>query len=134
MSAFSRNINNLSKYTEKLGICGNTGLINGTITGSILTYLNSVNPISVIDRNEYFIISTIITIFCWLIVLFILKFFIKLRIRNILLPSLINTILVCFLTVYLVYISRLYSIAWFIGLIVGITVGYGLCRLSKIKK
>jgi hypothetical protein len=125
-------INFVYSYTQKLGICGNTGLIVGLTSGLMLSFLNiKMGPNLVLTNDEVWKVALLLGLFCWLLILFLLLVFMRLRLSEILAPSLFNSLLVCFLTVFLVNKLSLYPIAWLIGMIVGIIVGFLLCQISK---
>ena len=133
MNILYSTINFVNSYTRKLGICGNTGLIVGLVSGLLLSFLNiKLNLTLHLTNDEVFKVALMLGLFCWLLILFLLVVFIRLRLGEILVPSLFNSLLVGFLTVFLVNKFSLYYIAGLIGMLIGIIVGFLLCQISKL--
>ena len=53
------------------------------------------------------------------------------RLSAVAVPTFINSLLVCFLTVHLAQLLSLYPLAWLLGLVVGLLVGMFLCAFYK---
>lgn len=132
MNFFYKLINHVYIYTQKLGICGNTGLIAGITTGLILCFYNlRLGGLAVFNSTEAWQVGLLLTLFCWLEVMFLIVLFLRLRLSSIIVPTFFNCLLVCMLTVFVVSKLNLFFIAWLIGLLIGIMVGYVLCQFSK---
>ncbi len=128
----------LSKYTKRIGICGNVGLIAGSIAGLILTLLNLVNGGLFLPQQEALFVALILTGFTWLVILFILYFFVRMTLQSTAIPSLVNCLLTCIATVFISSYLNAFSYSWLLGIIIGVLVGMSLCRLNsafqRIKK
>jgi len=122
----------LSKYTKRLSICANIGLLAGAIAGITLSALDLIQAGITLTNLEAVYISLILTGFTWLIALFVLCVFSQMTFRSVALSSLFNNLLVCFFTVFISKYLLAYSLAWLIGILVGLLVGLLLCRLNHL--
>jgi hypothetical protein len=121
-----------SRYTKRLGVCGNAGLIVGAIAGGILALLNFLRGGNMaLTGAEVLYIGLMLTLFGWLTLLFILGALVRYPISSVAVPTFVNALLVCLLTTYVSNYSGLFVIAWLIGILVGILVGYLLCAIYK---
>lgn len=135
MKPFTKLISLLYPYTQRLGVCGNTGLIAGVITGLILGILNlRIGPGLVLTNTEAWQLAGILALFSWIVIVFLLLLVLRVKLSQVIIPVLINTLLVCSLTVFTVNTFHLFPIAWLIGMLIGIIIGYLLCQLSKLLK
>lgn len=121
-----------SRYLNRIGTCGNVGLIAGAIAGLSLTILDISQGTVVLTDQEAIYIALILTGFTWLIVLFILTILVRLTFASIALASLVNCLLVCFATVFLTKAIDNYPLAWLVGIICGILIGMILCRINAL--
>jgi hypothetical protein len=122
----------LSRYTKRLGVCGNAGLIVGAIAGGILALLNFLRGGNIaLTDAEVLYIGLMLSLFGWLTLLFILGALVRYPISSVAVPTFVNALLVCLLTTYLSNRSGLFEMAWLIGILVGILVGYLLCTIYK---
>lgn len=123
----------LSGYTSRLGICGNTGLITGAISGGLLTVLYFRQGMHLLlTETEVLNVSLILTVFCWLVIIFILCMLVRLTFRSVAVPALINTFLVCYVTTFLSNYFHAFEYAWLIGIVVGIMIGTVLCKIASL--
>ena len=122
----------LGTYTKRLGNCGNVGLIVGALSGGMLTllFISKGGSLSLTD-NEAIKIAGILTIFSWLVLVFILTILIRLRFSSIAVGSFLITLFVTFITVYLSHKFELFEYAWLIGMLVGISLTALICKFFK---
>ena len=124
----------LTPLTKRIGTCGNVGLLAGTIAGiiiSLTTWLIHTAPL-LTSSNQAIILASLLSIFSWSVIIFVLCALVQLSIKSIALPALFNCILTCFFTVFITKELNIYNIAWLIGMLIGAIVGGLLCRINFI--
>jgi MFS-type transporter involved in bile tolerance (Atg22 family) len=122
----------LSNIIKPLGVCANIGILTGSIAGLSLTGLLLLKGTLTLSNTDVVWIALILTGFTWLIALFLLCAMARLTFRSVALPSLVNTILVCFATVIVAKALNAYANAWIIGIVLGFLIGMLLCRLNNL--
>lgn len=120
----------LNIFTKRLGLCGNVGLIAGAISGTLLMHLDIIHGGLVLSTDEAVKIALLLTVFTWLVVVFILTILARLTFRSVAIPAFVNCVLTCFGMVFLTRALGLYVLAWLIGIVVGIIIGMILCRFN----
>lgn len=124
-----------SAHLKHIGLCGNTGFIAGTFAGIILSILNmQYEGALTLTTPEFFKITIELILFCWIVVVFVFVFFGKLKFSQVVIPALFNVIVVVFLTAWISWKLNIFPWAWLIGMIIGLLIGYLLCRFSKLLK
>jgi len=119
--------------TKKLSVCATTGFMAGAIGGVFIQLLHSFNPgFHLNTLQEILIDSLILTALAWFFVVFVLCVIAKLTFPSIALPSLINSFLTCFITLFICNKYALFPWGYVIGILVGILVGTLLCKLNQI--
>jgi len=135
MNALVLFIKGLSLYLKHLGLCGNTGFISGCFSGIILTILDMQYARSLaFSLAEFYEIYGMLVSFCWIVIIFLFVFLAKFKFSQIAIPSFITVLLVVFLTVFLSWKWDLFEWAWLIRMLIGVMIGYLLCRFSKLFK
>ncbi len=122
-------------FTNKLSICMTTGMIAGVIGGIFLQLLqiNQGGSLTLTDI-ETFYVSLELTIFCWIILLFILCALIRYTFSSVALPTLVNSFLTCLLTVWVCNKLSWFLFASVVGLFIGLIVGRILCLINQLLK
>lgn len=121
-----------SNIFKKLGICATVGFIAGIITGMALLLDYSVTgAVITLTYNETWQVALLLAAFCFLVLLFVLFVLCRYTVSSVFLPTLINCLLTCFFTVYLVNKFAAWEWAVFIGMVVGLIIGYLLCILCR---
>lgn len=123
----------LTPLTSKLGLCGNTGFIAGSIAGFFLELVDVINRgYHLSNFQEVLVDSLLLTAVAWLCVLFVLCVICHLTFASVAAPSLVNCFITCLLTTYVTNKLLLYRWAVPIGMLIGILVGLFLCRLNEL--
>ncbi len=119
----------LAELLNKLGTCGNVGLIIGIIAGGLLT-LQSIRTAPLRPTPaEVFWFIVILSVFCWLMLLFVYAVLLRSRVLPILFGTLLRSIVICLFTVLIAHVSGAYRLGIFIGIFVGLFFGFILCRV-----
>ena len=122
----------ISLYVKRIGTCAKVGVIIGAGAGLALTLLDIAQGGLMLTAQEAFWIALILAGVMWLVILFLLCVFVRMTLRSIFFPTLINSLLTCIATVFVVRYLHAYHIAWLIGIMVGLLVGALLCRLNAL--
>ena len=121
----------LAELFNKLGACGNIGLIIGIMAGGLLTLLSirtvHLRPI----LAEVFWIVVILSLFCWIIMLLIGTVFIRLQLRSIVWGMLVRSVVICLFTVLFAQWLGIYRYGLIVGIVVGLFFGYVVCWIRK---
>jgi len=121
----------ISALLRWLGVCGSAGVAVGVMTGFILTLLDVFEgPLTLSDVEMVQVWLSLVT-FGWLALLFIFTVLVRWAVRSVVIPTLVNAALVTALTVLVLRATGLYILAWLIGILAGIVVGFLLCSLYK---
>ena len=112
----------------KLGVCALNGALVGALAGFLCGALLEEHAAHVPTTAELLQIVALLTITCWLVVLLIVGLWLHYGASAIAWPLLLNAFVTVLLTVWLNNIIRIPEIAGLIGLLVGILVGFVLCR------
>jgi hypothetical protein len=124
-------MNWLTEWLRRLGTCGNAGVIVGAVVGGLLTLLDFLDgPLSP-TAAELLRLWLLLSIFGWLVLLFVLAGLVRLALGGVALPALINALLVTGLTIWICRILGAWGWAFLIGIAVGILVGALLCGLYR---
>ncbi len=122
----------LAKFFQWWGICATVGFLAGAISGVILLLVFSVHgTVITLTYGDTWRVALLLAAFCFIALLWILYVLCRLTLASIFLSTLINCILTCFFTVYLVNKLAAWKWAVFIGMLVGLFIGYLLCLLCR---
>jgi len=121
----------LTALLHRLGVCGNAGVAVGTMTGTIITILDVFEGPLALSDAETVQLWLSMAVFGWLALLFIFTALVRWTARSVAVPALVNSALVTALTVLVVRVTGLFPLAWLIGILAGILVGFLLCSLYK---
>lgn len=122
----------LEKALKKLGICATVGFLAGAITGIILFCYSISNPvIPLITTMEFIWIASMIWLFVFLVILFMLVVFCRFTLGSIFFQVLVNTVLSSFFTTFLVFKLNAWVVAFFIGAIIGLLFGKLFCFICQ---
>jgi F0F1-type ATP synthase assembly protein I len=125
----------LSSYLKHIGLCGNTGLIAGTLAGITLTILNiQYEGTLSFSPQQFFQVTVALILFCWIVILFLFVVMARLKLSQVAIPALFNVIIVVFLTTYWSWKWNVFPWSWLLGMLIGMLIGYLLCRFSKLFK
>ncbi len=125
----------LAGIFDKLGPCGNVGLIIGIIAGGLLTLLSTRTVHMRPTPIEVFWIFVILSVFCWLGLVFITTVFLRLQLQSVLFGMLMRSLVICLFTVLIAHLLGAYRLGIFIGIFVGLFFGYVLCViLERIRR
>jgi hypothetical protein len=127
----------LSRRLAALGLCTNSGMIAGLITGGILSILHHAHalfgdPIGAVTARDLLIIALMLLSLCWLCLMFALVILGRLQFRSVALPALFTAAVVVGLTVWLTERLSLWAWSWLVGLIIGFLVGFALCQAGRL--
>ncbi|HEX8651570.1 MAG TPA: hypothetical protein VF708_12080 [Pyrinomonadaceae bacterium] len=132
METLIRILSVFTPITRRLGICGDVGLIAGALSGFIIAdFAWAAKGLYFTDKVAL-LNALILTLFTWIVVLFILCVQAKFTFRSVALPSLFNCFLTCLLTTFISKWLKAYSFAWIIGMVVGGLIGLLLCRINSL--
>jgi purine-cytosine permease-like protein len=67
----------LAGFFDRLGPCGNVGFVIGLIAGGLLTVLSLMHPHMRPSAAELLAIIVILSLFCWLVMVFISIVFLR---------------------------------------------------------
>ena len=124
-----------SSHLKHLGLCGNTGFIAGCFAGIILTILNmQYEGALALSVEEFYKVCAMLILFCWVVIIFLLVFLAKFKFSHVAIPAFVNVFVVVFITVFLSWKWDVFEWAWLIGMLIGIIIGYLLCRFSRVLK
>lgn len=121
----------LTAFLARLGVCGNAGVAVGVVTGLVLTLLDLIEGPLGTDNSELVVLWLMLAVFGWLLILFLFTVFARWSAASVAVPAVVNSVLVTGLTILLCRVAGLFGLAWLVGLLVGILVGYFLCSLYK---
>ncbi|WP_448031972.1 hypothetical protein [Bradyrhizobium liaoningense] len=124
----------LAEFFDRLGDCGSVGFVIGLIAGGLLTVLSFMHPHMRPAADEVLWIILILSVFCWLVVVFISIVFVRLQLRSVMAGMLARSILICTLTVLIAHILGAYSYGIVIGILVGLLLGFALCRMLRERR
>jgi hypothetical protein len=136
MQAFALAFTAVSRRFGQLGLCANSGMIAGFVTGlilSIVSYAHLVlsHPFAPPRPGELALIALMLAALGWLCLIFALVLLGRLQFRSVALPALFTTALVVALTVWLTASLSAWAWSWLLGLVVGLVVGFALCLASR---
>jgi hypothetical protein len=127
-------LDKLIHWIAELGVCGNSGLILGSIVGGVLGLIGlhheNHHDLS-LAPGELIALWIILGAFAWLALLFILVALLRMRLRGVLAPTLVNAALVALLVIGLAQLLGAYQLGWLLGPLLGALVGSILCRLNS---
>jgi len=137
MDAFARLFMEVSRRLRALGLCANSGMIAGLVTGGILSIVHYAHaahghPFTAPTPRELLYIALMLAGLCWLCLMFALVVLGRLQFRSVALPALFTTAVVVGLTVWLTESLSLWRWSWLLGLVVGLMVGFALCLASRL--
>lgn len=112
----------------KLGVCALNGALVGALAGFLYGAVLQEHATHMPTTAELLQMVALLTITCWLVVLLIVGLWLHYGASAIAWPLLLNAFVTVLLTVWINNLVRLPDIAGLIGLLVGILVGFVLCR------
>jgi hypothetical protein len=121
----------LTALLGRLGVCGQAGVAVGVITGFVLTLLDLINGPLGSDFGELAAMWLMLAVFGWLLIVFLFTVFARWSAASVAAPALVNSVLVTGLTVLVCRVAGVFSLAWLVGALVGVLVGYLLCSLYR---
>ncbi|MCX5238882.1 hypothetical protein OG824_27135 [Streptomyces prunicolor] len=121
----------LSALFDRLGVCGNAGVAVGVITGFILSVLDLTEDSLAPSLTEAIEIWLILAAFGWFVLLILFTVFARWNAKSVATPALVNSVLVTALTVLVTWLTGLFSLAWLIGILAGMLIGFLLCTLYR---
>lgn len=119
----------LGDWCNKLGPCGNIGLMIGLIAGLLLTVLSLRTAHLRPAPMEVFWIIVILTLFCWVVMVFVAVVFGRFRLRSVLWGMLLRSVVICLVTVLITHVLGTYRFGIIIGIVVGLFFGYLICSV-----
>ena len=127
----------VSRRLAALGLCTNSGMIAGLVTGVILSILHYSHalfghPFAAPTARDLLIIALLLLALCWLCLMFALVVLGRLQFRSVALPALFTAAVVVGLTVWLTDRLSLWRWSWLLGLIIGLLVGFALCQAGRL--
>ena len=137
MHALAMAVKAVSERLRLLGLCANSGMIAGFITGGILSIVHYAHAREMtghtftVTPGDLLFIALMLTAFCWLFLMFALVVLGRLQFGSVALPALFTTALVVGLTVFLADWLSAEAWSWLLGLAVGLMVGLALCLASR---
>ncbi|MEM8639184.1 MAG: hypothetical protein AAGG51_10265 [Cyanobacteria bacterium P01_G01_bin.54] len=130
MNIILRSFGVFKPFLKRLGLCGTTGWIVGSLVGILLALLDLVEGGMVISSEEAIYVSLILSIFSWIVIVFFLYVFGGYTLRSIALPTLINCLLTTFALVFIARSLDLFKYAPVLGLALGALIGFLLCQIN----
>ncbi|MDK9708527.1 MAG: hypothetical protein OEL83_15905 [Desulforhopalus sp.] len=121
----------LVAWFDKLGPCGNVGLMIGIMAGGLLTLLSVRSPHLTPTPPEVFWIFVILALFCWMMMVGIATIFLRLQFQSVVLGMLMRSLVICLFTVLIAHLSGAYHLGIIIGVLVGLFFGYVLCTILE---
>lgn len=119
----------LPTLLQRLGVCGNAGVIVGAISGFIITMLDFTEEALVLTALEALQLWLLVWLFAWLALLLIFTLFVRWSAASVAGPALANAFLVTGVTVLIVWLTGMYWLAVVIGILAGMLIGFLLCQL-----
>jgi hypothetical protein len=128
MSGIIKFISAFSKVFDELGICATVGFIAGGLAGLVLTfYAMDLTSAPMLTAKEIWQVGLILAAATAGFLLFYLYVLCRYTFISVFAPVVLNCLLTCVLTVWLVDVTGLWDWAFFVGAIVGLLVGRLLC-------
>lgn len=134
MRAVARFVTALAQRLEPLGLCGTSGLLSGLLAGFILMLESGAHEDGDPTLLEGLAVAGMLTLFAWLVLMFVLTILARLTFASVALPAFVNALLVVFITVAIALGLDVAKWAVLIGAVVGALVGALLCRLDAARK
>jgi len=119
----------LGDWFNKLGPCGNIGLMIGLIAGLLLTILSLRTTHMRPAPIEVFWIIVILSLFCWAVMVFVAVVFGRFRLQSVLWSMLLRSVVICLFTVVITHVLGAYLFGIIIGIVVGLFFGYLMCTV-----
>jgi hypothetical protein len=121
----------LRRLLASIGVCGNAGVAVGLVTGFVLTLVDLIEGPIEFTTGEALATWLGLTVFGWVMLLFLFTAIVRWEARTVVAPALINSLLVTGLTLLICWIGGLFAIAWLVGLLMGVLIGFLLCTLYR---
>lgn len=119
-----------ARWLRRLGVCGNAGVIVGTLAGLLLFALDFIHGGGLaLSVSEAVRIALLLAAAGWLVLLFVFTAFGRASLASVAVPAAVNSLLVCTLTVLLTRALGLYPVAVLVGIVIGMAIGAALCTL-----
>lgn len=115
----------------RIGVCGNAGVIVGAVTGLVLTLLDLIEDGLELTGSDVVATWLILAAAGWLMLVSVFIVFVRWPSRSVAAPALVNSALVTGLTMLICWIAGLFDLAWLIGPLAGLVIGYLLCGLYR---
>jgi hypothetical protein len=121
-------ISAISKVFDALGICATVGFIAGGLSGLVLTiYAMDLTSAPTLTAREIWQVGLVLAAATAGLLLFYLYVLCRYTLSSVFMPVVLNCLLTCLLTVWLVDVTGLWDWAFFVGTVVGLLVGRLLC-------
>lgn len=121
----------LGRFLAGIGVCGISGVIVGLVTGFALTLLDLADGPLQLSNVDVLVMWLTLAVFGWLMLIFVFAAFVRWSVGSVAMPALVNSALVTGLTVLICWLAGLFAVAWLVGLLVGLAIGYLLCSLYR---
>lgn len=124
----------LSGLFDRLGPCGNIGLLIGIIAGGLLSLLSITADPMIPSPFEVFWIFVILSVFCWWVLVFLSVVFLRLQLRPVLFGMLVRSSVISLFIVLITHLLGAYRFGILIGVFIGLFFGYVLCvKLDRVR-
>jgi hypothetical protein len=128
MKAIAKLAAAIGRLFEALGICATIGFIAGALAGMALTlFAMDLVPPPVLGTQDVVQAGLVLGMASAGLLVFYLCVLCRYTFISVFVPVVVNCLLTCILTVWLVNVTGLWGFAVFIGMIVGLLVGRLMC-------
>jgi hypothetical protein len=128
MRGTSDPLGRLTALLAQLGVCGGAGVAVGAMTGFIVTVLDLIEDPLELSDVEAVEIWLLLAAFGWLALVFIFTVFVRWSAGSVVVPAFVNSVLVTALTILVALATGLFALAWLIGILAGMLIGFLLCK------
>ncbi|MDZ7968764.1 MAG: hypothetical protein RM368_28065 [Nostoc sp. DedSLP03] len=132
MNLLLRSLTVFSNRFRQFGICATVGFVAGNIAGFflLLLFLAQGGTALILTSNQALQTVLILTLFDVIVLIFFLVALSRYKFSSVLLPTIINCLLTCSVTTFLVSSLSLWLWSIIVGMLVGLIIGRLLCLLS----
>ena len=132
MKSIAKLMSAIGKIFDALGVCATIGFITGGLSGLVLTiYSMDLTPAPVLTVKEILQVGLLLAAATAGLLLFYLYVLCRYTFISVFMPVVLNCLLTCLITVWLVDVTRLWGWAFFVGVVVGLLVGRLLCIICR---
>lgn len=132
MNLLANLINRLAALFKRLGVCATVGFIAGILTGFALVFYNLNGGSTVLTAAEVWKVTLLLWAAISVFLLLYLYILCRYTLASIFFPTLFNSLITCFLTIWFTNQYGLWTTAIFIGIVIGLLIGKLLCILCKL--